>query len=79
MKPPSAFNTHIILLFGLLVPRHAAKAANDWNVPCTEGTCQWDTGDGNTTAYSSMILVGYILLTEQIRDLSIFCSLVPRP
>ena len=35
------------------------SAANDWSVPCVSGSCSWDTGDGNTTAYSSMTLVRF--------------------
>ncbi|KAF8488680.1 hypothetical protein JB92DRAFT_3148213 [Gautieria morchelliformis] len=33
-------------------------AANDWSVPCVSGSCSWDTGDGKTTAYSSMAIGG---------------------
>jgi len=48
------------IIFALLASGYV-QAANDWSVPCTDGTCSWDTGDGVTTAFSSMAIVCIIL------------------
>ena len=48
--------TSALLVISLLTPVYIL-AANDWSVPCVSGSCTWDTGDGKTTAYSSMAIV----------------------
>ncbi|KAF8531281.1 hypothetical protein JB92DRAFT_3105427 [Gautieria morchelliformis] len=46
-----------LFVLSVLAPA-CVTAANDWSVPCVSGSCSWDTGDGKTTAYSSMAIGG---------------------
>lgn len=34
------------------------SAANDWSTPCA-GSCAYETGDGETTAWGSILLVSF--------------------
>jgi hypothetical protein len=41
----------------LLAYAHTALAANDWSVPCTDGTCEYDLAASNTTAGGNVKIV----------------------
>ncbi|KZW02320.1 hypothetical protein EXIGLDRAFT_829503 [Exidia glandulosa HHB12029] len=49
------FNKRLILSSVLFA---TALALNDWSVPCTSGTCSYDTGDGVTTSWTTITLNG---------------------
>lgn len=46
----------LFFLYPLLV-----NAANDWSTPC-RGSCSYESGDGTTTAWGSILIVCTILL-----------------
>ncbi|KAF8588352.1 hypothetical protein K439DRAFT_1629802 [Ramaria rubella] len=52
------FSTTSVLSVLFVLAPACVRAVNDWSVPCVSGSCSWDTGDGKTTAYSSMAIGG---------------------
>jgi hypothetical protein len=57
---PVLWNTFFFLLPVL------TRAANDWSTPCT-GSCAYETGDGTTTAWGSILIDG---ASEAVSDIS---------
>ncbi|EJD42530.1 hypothetical protein AURDEDRAFT_145708 [Auricularia subglabra TFB-10046 SS5] len=58
------FNLDTALLVALLPV--LARGANDWSKPCVTGRCEYDSGDGVNTAYSSLTLNGPVTTLSDI-------------
>jgi len=73
-RPPSAddtmFGFSFIALAFALVPSGALAVTftgtNDWDSPCTSGTCRHFAGDGQRRAFSSFSVVCFTYLRSQI-------------
>ena len=50
----------------LILDARYASAANDWDTPCLNGSCTYESGDGNVTAYHLMVVVSWTLLRREV-------------